>query len=117
MIPDDLKKAAKILGRARKADIFGYNAEVTSDAVDKLIGKARSLKTRQQRAILVLTTGGGSPDAGYRLARYFQSHYDYFIVLVLGYCKSAGTLIALGGTDIAMGDFGELGPLDVQVGK
>jgi len=34
---------------------------------------------------------------------------------VFGYCKSAGTLIALGADEIVMSDFGELGPLDIQL--
>jgi len=32
-------------------------------------------------------------------------------------CKSAGTLLAIGGDHIVMGDYGELGPLDVQLTK
>ena len=33
------------------------------------------------------------------------------------YCKSAGTLIAIGANELAIGDLGELGPLDLQVTK
>lgn len=33
------------------------------------------------------------------------------------FCKSAGTLIAIGANELAIGDLGELGPLDVQVSK
>jgi ClpP class serine protease len=36
---------------------------------------------------------------------------------VSGYCKSAGTLIALGANELAFGEHGELGPLDVQIAK
>lgn len=34
-----------------------------------------------------------------------------------GYCKSAGTLLVLGGNELIFSIFGELGPLDVQIGK
>ena len=34
-----------------------------------------------------------------------------------GYCKSAGTLVALGAHELVIGDCGELGPLDVQMSK
>ena len=34
-----------------------------------------------------------------------------------GYCKSAGTLIALGANEFVIGNCGELGPLDVQMSK
>ena len=37
--------------------------------------------------------------------------------MVSSYCKSAGTLIAIAANEIAFGDLGELGPLDVQVMK
>ena len=36
---------------------------------------------------------------------------------ILGQCKSAGTLLALGADKIIMGDFGELSPVDVQLRK
>lgn len=34
-----------------------------------------------------------------------------------GYCKSAGTLVALGAHELVIADCGELGPLDVQMSK
>jgi hypothetical protein len=35
----------------------------------------------------------------------------------LGLCKSSGTLVAIGADEIVMGDFGEFGPLDIQMSK
>jgi Serine dehydrogenase proteinase len=40
-----------------------------------------------------------------------------FILAVSTFCKSAGTLLALGANEIVMTDSAELGPLDVQVLK
>lgn len=114
---DDLKKAAQKLGIAKKADVFAFNADVEFTAVERCIKQIRSIKNRQPTAIVILTTEGGSADDGYRLARAFQRNYERFIVVVLGLCKSAGTLITLGAHEVAMGEQGELGPLDVQVGK
>ncbi|GMV19492.1 MAG: hypothetical protein AMXMBFR56_77160 [Polyangiaceae bacterium] len=37
--------------------------------------------------------------------------------MIVGYCKSAGTLIALGANSLTLFDNAELGPLDVQVRK
>jgi hypothetical protein len=62
-------------------------------------------------------TEGGDADAAYRIARSFQDHYERFICIVPGYCKSAGTLILIGAHELVMTDFGELGPLDVQMAK
>lgn len=53
----------------------------------------------------------------YRISRCFQSCYEKFTVVVAGWCKSAGTLICIGASEIVMGDMGELGPLDVQLAK
>lgn len=64
---------------------------------------------------LILATYGGVADWAYKMARALRARYEKVTVYVLGYCKSAGTLLALGAHEIVMGDRGELGPLDVQV--
>ena len=61
--------------------------------------------------------GGGDPDAAYRISRALQEHYERFICMVPGYCKSAGTLIAVGAHEMVFTGVGELGPLDVQMSK
>lgn len=69
-------------------------------------------------ATVFLTTYGGDPDGGYRIARCLRHHYkDRLRVAVPSWCKSAGTLIAIAASELAIGDRGELGPLDVQVFK
>ncbi|MBN8791745.1 MAG: hypothetical protein J0I01_05900 [Stenotrophomonas nitritireducens] len=70
------------------------------------------------RATVFLTTYGGDPDGGYRIARCLRHYYkDGLRVVVPSWCKSAGTLVAIAGSELAIGDRGELGPLDVQVFK
>lgn len=67
---------------------------------------------------LVLSTYGGDPDAGFRIARCLQHYFEDGITLyVPHYCKSAGTLIAIGASELVLSDGGELGPLDVQIMK
>jgi hypothetical protein len=66
---------------------------------------------------LVLVTGGGDPDAAFKMSRYLQSKYERFTITVSGLCKSAGTLLALGANEIVFAPYGELGPLDVQMLK
>ncbi len=78
------------------------------------------LRHRQlhKKATVFLTTFGGDPDGGYRIARCLRHHYTEGLrVVVASWCKSAGTLIVIAADEIAMGDRGELGPLDVQVYK
>jgi hypothetical protein len=69
-------------------------------------------RKRHPAIFLILTTEGGDADAGFRIARCLQSCYSRFVVVIPGWCKSAGTLIAVGAHELLIGD---LGPLDVQL--
>ncbi len=69
------------------------------------------------KAVLVLSTPGGDPHAGFRIARALQHTYEGFEALVPRYCKSAGTLLVIGARKLYLDDMSELGPLDVQVKK
>lgn len=70
---------------------------------------------KNEKCTIFLTTFGGDPDGGYRIARCFRHHYKHVRLVVPSFCKSAGTLIAISANELAIGDFGELGPLDIQV--
>ncbi|EKU83472.1 SDH family Clp fold serine proteinase [Massilia timonae] len=72
---------------------------------------------KNNKVTVFLTTLGGDPDGGYRIARCLQHHYEHIRLIVPSHCKSAGTLIAIGAHELVIGDLGELGPLDVQVLK
>jgi hypothetical protein len=75
-------------------------------------------KKNASKCVVFLTTKGGDPHAGYRIGRCLRHNYpDQVKICVASYCKSAGTLIAICADELAIGDFGELGPLDVQVRK
>ncbi len=79
--------------------------------------KDRRKTVKNEECVLFLTTPGGDPDAGYRIAKLLQRTYKHIRLAVVSYCKSAGTLIAIAANEVAFGDRGELGPLDVQVSK
>ncbi|WP_333898489.1 SDH family Clp fold serine proteinase [Agrobacterium pusense] len=97
-------------------DVFLYNGEIkrTSDLV--FIEKVNADK-KSDECLVILVTPGGNPDAAYKMARYLQHRYSKYRVLIPGYCKSAGTLFALGAYEIIFAPYGELGPLDVQMAK
>jgi ClpP class serine protease len=77
--------------------------------------------------LLFMATHGGDPSAAYRIARAIQHAYKtreqdptkrgQFSIAVDTVCKSAGTLICLGATQLFMTDDAELGPIDVQLRK
>ena len=111
------QKAIERLAKRENADLYVYNAPILQPRVDQLRRLVCSKATRRANAILFLTTLGGDPDAAFRLAACMRRKYKSFAAYVFGPCKSAGTLAATGADRIVLGDFGELGPLDVQMTK
>lgn len=92
-----------------------------SNAIDRqgyqLLSARLDLYQRFKKCTVFLTTYGGDPHAGFRIARCLRHHYDDVRLVVPSYCKSAGTLIAIAANTLAIGNLGELGPLDLQVTK
>lgn len=97
-------------------DVFIYNGEIERFSDLQFIEYVNKEKT-SDKALLILVTPGGSPDAAYKIGRYFQHRYEDFSIFVPGYCKSAGTLLAIAANEIIFTPYGELGPLDVQMAK
>jgi Serine dehydrogenase proteinase len=110
--PDPFKAVSDALA----ADLFLYSGEIERDLVETFIQEAESAASREN-AVLILCTFGGVADAAYILARFLKRRYQKFTLYIFGYCKSAGTIIALGADEIVMSRRGELGPLDVQLLK
>jgi hypothetical protein len=108
--------AADLVADALDADVLFINNPINR-FLDELVRGLVSRRRRRKNVVLVLVTTGGDADAGYRIARCLGSSYDQFVLFVTGYCKSAGTLIAIGADELVVADGGELGPLDVQMSK
>lgn len=72
-------------------------------------------RQRRKNVLLLLITGGGSADIAYRITRCFQEKYERLILYVCGFCKSAGTFIAVGAHELIFSDHGQLGPIDIQM--
>ncbi len=102
----------------RNMDYYIVSGSITSMTADNLVELIRRNPKPSKECGLFLTTNGGDPDAGYRMARMLLRHYqEGYTLYVMGMCKSTGTLLALGAKEIVMGDYGELGPLDIQLAK
>jgi hypothetical protein len=101
-----------------KADIYTITGGLYKPVDEQLINSIKQNRS-QPNAILLLTTFGGDADVAYRIARCFQKSYNegVFTIFVSGVCKSAGTLVTIGASELVMTDCAELGPLDVQFGK
>lgn len=95
-------------------DLFFVSGPLTRDTA-QLLYEAHGQSQGRNHCVLVLTTSGGDANAAYLAARHLRRSYEKLTVCVFGYCKSAGTLLALGAHELVIGERGELGPLDVQV--
>jgi ClpP class serine protease len=101
---------------AENADVFFYSGPISYSGYDKITKLCRMTEPRRN-VVLILTTLGGDPHAAYRIARALRHNYDKLHLFILRECKSAGTLLAIGATELIISDRGELGPLDVQISK
>lgn len=109
-------RLANIISEKYNADVILYSGEIEDRIADQLINLAKS-PDRKDNIVLMLTTHGGSPDAAYRMARCLKRQYKKIVLYIYGICKSAGTIVAVGAHEIILSDFGEFGPLDIQLGK
>jgi ClpP class serine protease len=70
---------------------------------------------RGSKLDLVLETGGGSGEVAEDLVRSLREKYDDIAVIVPGWAKSAGTIVAMAGNEILMEPASALGPIDAQL--
>ena len=90
--------------------VYLYNGDLERGRDFDFINLVRD-EQKSDKCILILVTAGGDPDAAYKIARYLQNSLcQSFSVLVSGYCKSAGTLLAIGAGELIFTSYGELGP-------
>ncbi len=121
-MPKDVKPApekksiVEKLATEQDADFYIFSGEIERASVNTFIDHCNSGKTRKNVSLIICTFGGDG-DAAYIIAKYLKNKYEKFRLYVFGFCKSAGTLIALGADEIIMSHTGELGPLDVQILK
>ncbi len=113
---DEVDEVAALVNSDPERDFILING-----GIDRQLHYHVSVLLRQQKhdkCTIFLTTRGGDPNAGFRIARCIRHHYNNHVRLVVpSFCKSAGTLIAIAADELGIGDLGELGPLDIQVRK
>ena len=111
-----IQEVANTVAEQLDADVIHYNGLLERHQDGLLIGECIRRRKRKN-VLLILVTPGGDADVAYRVARCLQTKYERFALYVSGYCKSAGTLVAMGAHELVVSDHGELGPLDVQMSK
>ncbi|RSV15179.1 hypothetical protein CA235_09595 [Sphingomonas sp. ABOLF] len=115
---DQFYAAVDAASDAYDADIYIYSGPIDDNGFGQLVGEVTRVHTgKRSKAILILSTNGGSANAAYQIARLLQCQYSEWQLFCPSRCKSAGTLVALGANGLIMDSFGDLGPLDVQLVK
>lgn len=114
---DTVNEAIKAFEQANPdRDLLVISNTISRQLHSKLTAVLRTDK-KHEKCTIFLTTFGGDPHGGYRVARCIRHSYKHVRLVIPSYCKSAGTLIAIAANELAIGDLGELGPLDIQVSK
>jgi len=116
-MPSDISAAISTLRTEQPDRDLLFVSAVVSSELHRELSQLIAAGKKHERCILFLCTYGGDSNAGFRIGRCLQHHYQHIRLVIPGQCKSAGTLIAIAANELAMGDLGELGPLDMQVLK
>jgi hypothetical protein len=109
------------------ADILVCCCNLFSPSDVRILAEIRKRKQKRKNLLIILTTPGGLADSAYRIGRGIQHHYKTldpqpdqrgkFYLFIPRWCKSAGTLLALGADGLVMSQMAELGPIDAQLRK
>lgn len=65
---------------------------------------------------VILETPGGFAEAAEDIISLIRCKHDHVGMVIPGWAKSAGTILALAGDEILMGKASALGPIDAQIG-
>jgi hypothetical protein len=116
-VPKELLAALKALQTLRGSTVYLFSPEPISihDCTYNEVREDFCGTPRVDRLDVILNSGGGELNSAFKIARAFRRHAESLTFFVPRYAKSAATLIALTGNEIAMLEEAELGPLDTQV--
>lgn len=109
--PEEL---AAVYAADNKCDVLLFSGPLDPDSAPKLYEVISARTKRADTLVVILATFGGDAHVTYRVGRLLQRNYDHVKIVINGWCKSAGTLLAVSGHELVIGDLGELGPIDVQ---
>jgi len=107
------------LERKRKSRIFaiihsGPPYHICRPSLWELADEREKFRNIDTLEILVHSPGG-HVDIAYQMAKFFRNHCKKLNILVPLYAKSAATVLCLNADQVLLGEFAELGPLDVQI--
>ena len=117
------KKQLKLISKLRgDRDILVYAADfskrtnaISIDYADLLPISDQLSNLKGNKIDLIIETPGGSGEVAEDIVRLLHDKYDEVGIIIPGWAKSAGTIIAMSGDEILMGSISALGPIDAQL--
>jgi hypothetical protein len=111
---EELNELLKSYLESQTADGYLFSGPISTRTADEVVSVIERQEDRRPNVCFFLTTGGGDPHCAYRIGRTLKRYYETGKIIFLfgGYCKSAGTLLALCASELVFSTFGELGPLE-----
>jgi len=97
------------------ADLNKADAPISLDYSDLLPVNDQLSNLSGKALDLILETPGGSGEVAEDIVRLLHGKYEEVAVIIPGYAKSAGTIIAMAGDEILMEPASALGPIDAQI--
>lgn len=103
-----------IIQGARGGEVPYWASTLTEEIADHII-EQRNLLPTDRPLVVVIDSHGGDARGAYRISSILQRRCSGYLAVIPRLAKSAATFLAFGADGIILGDYGELGPLDVQV--
>jgi hypothetical protein len=116
------QQLARISSARGGRDVLVFAADLNKDNAAIAIGYADLLPINDQLSNLhgialdlILETPGGSGEVAEDIVRILRGKYKEIAVIVPGWAKSAGTIMAMAADELLMGPASALGPIDAQL--
>jgi len=115
-----LDKNIQALADNRKITQIFYNKEIGFAEYLELVQKTiqyRDSKGDLKQVDFVLHSPGGDAHCAFKIIKYLHTIFGKVNIIAPFWAKSAATLLSLGGDEIILNEFSDLGPLDTQLVK
>jgi len=97
------------------SDLSMSNAPISIDYTDILPFYDQLSNLKGDSIDIILETPGGFAEVVEDLVNLTRGRYEKVGIIIPGYAKSAGTILAMAGDEILMGAMSALGPIDAQI--
>jgi len=119
---EERKMQLRRISEIRQRDVLVFAADLNKNQAPIAIGYPDLLPITDQLQNLkgnaldfMLETPGGSGEVAEDIVRLLRDQYSSLAVIIPGWAKSAGTLIAMAANEILMDGGSALGPIDAQL--